>query len=89
MKEQHNSLLIKWLKSPTGIVAVVSLVTVGYFLFKEHKAHVSEAMPYILLGLFIIFHFFMHSMHGHGDQGHKKDSEDSKEDSNEHKHGGV
>lgn len=82
MKEQHNSLLIKWLKSPTGIVAVVSLVTVGYFLFKEHKAHVSEAMPYILLGLFIIFHFFMHSMHGHGGHDHTND----KEGDTEHPH---
>ena len=88
MNEKHNSLLIKWIKSPTGIVSMVSLLIVGYFLFKEHRAHITGAMPYILLGLFLVFHFFMHSMHGHGSHSHKNGNNGNAEHSHDNKHRG-
>lgn len=37
----------------------------AYFLWTEHRAHLSQALPWILLSLCPLMHIFMHR--GHGD----------------------
>lgn len=40
----------------------------GFFLIKEHQAHVLGALPYLLLFACVALHAFMHRGHGgHGD----------------------
>ena len=38
----------------------------GYFLWAEHRAHVSQWWPYALLLLCPLMHVFMHKGHGGG-----------------------
>ncbi len=51
------------------IILIISLVIIGLYLFTEHKAHIFGNAQYLLFGIFILLHFFMHTGHdGHGDQ---------------------
>ena len=38
----------------------------GYFLWTEHRAHVIQYLPWVLLALCPALHLFMHSGHGRG-----------------------
>jgi len=41
-----------------------------FFLWEEHRAHILGAVPYVLLLLCPVIHFFMHGRHGgHGRSG--------------------
>ena len=42
----------------------VFLAIATFFLWDEHKAHILGALPYGLLLLCLIMHFFMHRGHG-------------------------
>lgn len=44
-----------------GLIAIP-----GYFLFIEHRQHVFDALPFLLLGACLLLHGFMHGGHGHG-----------------------
>jgi len=48
------------------------LLVAGYFLVMEHQAHLSgvlKYLPFLLLLLCPLMHFFMHGSHGgHGDR---------------------
>jgi hypothetical protein len=49
-------------------VAFVGFALVaGYFLWTEHRAHVVQALPWVLLAMCPLLHLFLH--HGHG--GHR------------------
>lgn len=39
------------------------LAVAGFLLWDEHKAHVLGALPYALLLLCLVMHFFMHRGH--------------------------
>ena len=63
-------------RSPTGYVFVAFIAIGGYFLWTEHRAHLSSILPFLILLLCPIMHLF----HGHGDHGHgDKDDKDDKE----------
>lgn len=53
---------------PVGLIARIAFwVFAGvaaYFLWTEHRAHLSRALPWTLLLLCPLMHLFMH--HGHG-----------------------
>lgn len=53
-------------------VAIVLLIIVGgFYLWTEHQAHVFGALPYLILLLCPLIHFFMHRGHGQSHDCHK------------------
>ncbi|MGN5478687.1 DUF2933 domain-containing protein [Cupriavidus basilensis] len=49
---------------------------IGYFLWTEHRAHVIQFLPFLLLASCPLMHLFMHHGHGHG-HGQRDDSKDT------------
>ena len=64
---------IGWLKSRTGLVFLGFAAIALFFLWEEHKAHILGALPYVLLLLCPLLHFFHggHGDHGGTDEQHK------------------
>lgn len=57
------------MNNKTKIVLIISLAIIGFYLYAEHRAHIFGNSQYILFGIFILLHFFMHAGHGgHGEQ---------------------
>lgn len=54
------------------LVTIGFLVVIAYFLWTEHRAHVIQFLPFLLLASCPLMHLFMH--HGHG-RGHDQGSE--------------
>lgn len=54
--------------SRRGIVVLVFLAIIGFFLFTEHRAHLFGILPYLLLLACPLMHFFMHGRHGSSHQ---------------------
>lgn len=63
-----------WLGWRRGVVLIIILTIIGFFLFTEHRAHFLGIFPYLLLLACPFMHFFMHRGHG----GRDKHSSDSK-----------
>ena len=42
------------------------MLIAGFFLIAEHRAHVIQYLPFLLLLACPLLHFFMHGSHGHG-----------------------
>ena len=65
--------IFKTMDTKIKFILIGSLSILGFYLFFEHKAHILGNSQYILFGIFILLHFFMHAGHGgHGE--HKKGS---------------
>lgn len=62
-------------RSRAALVCIGFLVVAAFLLWSEHRAHVSGALPYLLLLACPLMHLFMH--HGHGrhasHDGHDRD----------------
>lgn len=54
-----------WL-TPSGIAAIALIGAAGYFLVVEHRQHLFEWLPWLILALCPVIHIFMHRGHGHG-----------------------
>ena len=63
--EQHKT----WWRSRSGIALISFALIAGFFLLSEHRAHVLEWFPWILLIACPLLHVFMHGGHG-GGKGH-------------------
>lgn len=61
-----------------GMTAVILIAFVTYFLLMEHREHFFAALPYIILLLCPLLHFFMHGKHGHGGHGNNNDESSMK-----------
>ena len=62
--------IIRWLRSPTGLILLAFLGIASFYLVTEHTAHVFGFLPYVLLLLCPLLHLFMHGGHGqHGRHG--------------------
>lgn len=59
--------------SSNGLASMVMIGFVTYFLLVEHRDHVIQALPYIIILLCPLMHIFMHRSHGHGN--HEDDNE--------------
>mgnify|MGYP001167885605 CR=1 FL=1 len=66
MSKQSSSF---WL-TPNGIGAMGLIAAVSYFLFMEHRQHLFQFLPFLILLLCPLMHIFMHGGHGHGSGGH-------------------
>lgn len=67
-----------WL-TPNGLAAIALIGAVAYFLLVEHRAHLLQWLPWLIIALCPLLHVFMHRGHGrddddrHGHSGHKHD----------------
>jgi hypothetical protein len=62
----------RW-RSPLGVFMLIAGAVGVYYLLTEHLAHVSQAVPYLILLACPLMHLF----HGHGrheHQGHERSS---------------
>lgn len=84
--EQHKPV---FLRSPTGIALLVFGGVAGFFLVMEHRAHLYGVLPFLILALCPLMHFFMHRGHGgHGGHGGDGGSRAKPSDSHAgHQHG--
>ncbi len=65
-------------KSTFNIKQFVFLIVIiggGLFLWNEHRTYLLEYLPYLILLLCPLMHFFMHK--GHGGHGNKDDEHDT------------
>ncbi|WP_412105049.1 DUF2933 domain-containing protein [Vibrio natriegens] len=51
--------------TPNGWGAIALIGAASYFLITEHREHVFEYFPYLILLLCPVMHLFMHHGHGH------------------------
>jgi hypothetical protein len=51
-------------RSKSGFWAICAIVVISYFLLMEHRQHVFQALPFLIILLCPMMHVFMH--HGHG-----------------------
>lgn len=77
MKQENPNGRSSFWFSKTGAVFIGFLAIAAYFLWTEHRAHVIEALPWLLVGACLVMHLFMH--HGHGGH-HGGDDPDHKGD---------
>lgn len=63
MKQDNHGVPPFW-RSPAGLTLLVAFAIGGFFLVKEHTAHLLGALPYLLLLACPLMHFFMHRGHG-------------------------
>lgn len=50
--------------TPQGLVALLFISFPTYFLFIEHREHIFQFLPYLILLLCPLMHIFMHGGHG-------------------------
>lgn len=56
-------------------VKIGFILIISYFLWMEHRAHIIEFLPFILLAACPLMHVFMHKGHGssHGNEKNEKE----------------
>lgn len=64
-----------WWSSFRGLVAFIFIVVIGFYLITEHRAHLFNILPLLLLLACPLMHIFMHGKHGmhKGDHHHHKE----------------
>ena len=71
MSNQKSSF---WM-TPKGLAALGLIVAASYFLLMEHRQHVWQYLPFLILLACPLMHIFMHGGHNNGDHGSKKEGE--------------
>lgn len=59
-----------WWKTPKGIAVLIALALLGLYLIIVHQQHVLGALPFLIILLCPLMHFFMHRKHGHQENTH-------------------
>jgi len=72
MSNQKSSF---WM-TPKGLAALGLIGAASYFLLMEHRQHVWQYLPFLILLACPFMHIFMHGGHGHGDHGSNSKKED-------------
>ena len=75
---------IPWWRNPSKLLFGVFLVIGAYFMWTEHRAHVIEWLPWVLVLACVGMHLFMHGGHRHRNgQNHGESNEASSDRSDE------
>ena len=53
-----------WATTP-GFLVLIAIAFIGYSLLKNHSMHVLQWLPFSIILLCPLMHFFMHRGHGH------------------------
>lgn len=64
-----------WLSFP-GFITIILIIAAGYYLFTEHRAHLFNILPLLILLLCPLMHLFMHGR-GHGGHNHHHHEDDN------------
>jgi hypothetical protein len=59
---------------------VIFLAIIAFYLFTEHEAHLYGVLPYVLILLCPLMHFFIHKDHSHPPSGEGNEKPGSKQD---------
>lgn len=73
MGQEHHKGFVNFILSWNGVVLILALAGVSYYLLTQHLAHLAVALPYMILLACPLIHIFGH---GHGGHGHKKDDKE-------------
>lgn len=71
MNHDHPEKPPSFWRSRTGLASLGLFAIAAFFLFTEHRAHALGVLPFLLLALCPLLHFF-----GHGGHGHERDKGD-------------
>ncbi len=67
--------------SGKGCAALILIGAASYFLLIEHRQHLFEWLPFLIIALCPLMHLFMHGSHGHhSDQDHDGGSMQDREE---------
>jgi hypothetical protein len=86
MAENSDQGKTSFLRSAPGIALLVFGGVAGFFLVMEHRAHLYGVLPFLVLALCPLMHFFMHRGHG-GHGGHGRSSANPNEPHAGHRQG--
>lgn len=64
MSHESNMPVPFW-RSRSGLALLGFLAIAGFFLFTEHRAHVFGVLPFALVALCLLLHYFGHGGHEH------------------------
>ena len=65
-------------RSTQGMATLFMIGGVTYFLLVEHRAHLFQALPFLIFLLCPVMHLFMHGGHGgHSSHGDTRDGDDA------------
>lgn len=54
-----------WWLSFRGLITFIFIIAIGYYLITEHRAHLFNILPLLLLLACPLMHIFMHRSHHH------------------------
>lgn len=70
MNNPHHDVSPPFWRSRTGFTLIGFAAVAGFFLLREHKAHVVAWLPWLFLLACPLLHVFMHGGHS---KGHRHD----------------
>ncbi|CAG9172673.1 DUF2933 domain-containing protein [Cupriavidus pinatubonensis] len=66
MNHDHDNHDAQRTVSRSKVALIGFLLVIAYFLWTEHRAHVIQFLPFLLLSVCPLMHMFMHHGHRHG-----------------------
>jgi hypothetical protein len=73
--------------SPKGLAALGLIGAASYFLLMEHREHVVQWLPFLILLLCPLMHLFMHHGHSHRSSGKERMHQPSGEEDEAYRRG--
>lgn len=62
-----------WYKTPFGILALVLFAGAAYSIWTEHRVHLYNLLPLLLILVCPLMHLFMHGNHGNDHSASKEE----------------
>lgn len=67
-----------WTTLP-GFTVLLAIAYIGYWLLQNHSSHLVQWLPFSILLLCPLMHFFMHRGHGHSSSEPESESDEQSE----------